>query len=97
MQTEEYKKLARCRNGVETIPAVLRKRYNIDTMPVRGLIKCRQYFGFKIAALNTRKLLKYILSIDSCTLKVSNAQKCALKILLLNAIYAFIFKKLFGR
>jgi hypothetical protein len=73
IQTDEFKALARYRNGVETIPAALRKRHHVDKMPVRGLIKCRFYFGFKIAGMNVRKLIKYMTSLDSRTLKTANA------------------------
>ena len=65
-KTEEFKKHARFRNGVETIPASLRKRHNADKMPVRGLIRNRHFFGFKVAALNTIKLIKYMVSLDKC-------------------------------
>lgn len=65
-KTEEFKKYARFRNGVETIPAVLRKRHSVDKMPVRGLIRNRNFFGFKIAALNVFKLIKYMVSLDLC-------------------------------
>lgn len=65
-KTEEFKKYARFRNGVETIPAALRKRHNVDKMPVRGLIRNRNFFGFKVAALNVFKLIKYEISLDSC-------------------------------
>lgn len=65
-ETEEFKEYARFRNGVETVPAALRKRHNVDKMPVRGLIRCRLYFGFKVAAMNVRKLVKYMISLDKC-------------------------------
>ncbi len=68
LKTEEYKQLAKYRNGVETIPAVLRKRYHVDKMPVRGLKRCRFFFGFKVAAMNVRKLVKYMTSLDLCGL-----------------------------
>lgn len=60
LETEKFKELARFRNGVETIPAALRKRHNIDQMPVRGYIRTKLYFGFKVAAMNTRKLVQYL-------------------------------------
>lgn len=66
-ETEKFKEYARFRNGVETIPAALRSRHHVDKMPVRGLIRCRFYFGFKIAAMNVRKLVKYMGSLDQCT------------------------------
>lgn len=60
MQTEEYKELGRFRNGVETIPSIMRRKYNIDKMPVRGKIRTKLFFGFKIAALNFKKLSNYL-------------------------------------
>lgn len=66
LKTDEFKKLARFRNGIETVPAALRKRHNIDKMPVRGYIKCKLYFGFKVAAMNVRKLVRYLSSQDKC-------------------------------
>jgi hypothetical protein len=66
-QTETFKEYARFRNGVETIPAALRKRHHVDKMPVRGLLRCRLYFGFKVAAMNVRKLVKYMSSLVKCT------------------------------
>lgn len=68
-ETEQFKKYARFRNGVETVPAALRKRHNVDKMPVRGLLRCRLYFGFKIAAMNARKLIKYLNSLGQCASK----------------------------
>lgn len=67
-KTEKLKEYAHFRNGVETIPAALRKRHNVDKMPVRGLIRCRLYFGFKVAAMNVRKLVKYMSSLGKCAL-----------------------------
>lgn len=72
LKTDEFKTLARYRNGVETVPAALRSRHNIDKMPVRGLLKCRFYFGIKIAAMNVRKLVKYMTGIGSYTLNTVN-------------------------
>lgn len=59
MGTVKFKLLARIRNGAETIPSVLRKKYNSDRMPVRRCIPSRLFFGFKIAALNFGKLMTY--------------------------------------
>lgn len=59
MKTDEFKELARLRNGVETLPSLLRKRYHVDRMPVRGKIRSRFFFGCKIAALNVRKLFTF--------------------------------------
>lgn len=66
MKTEKFKKLADFRNGVEAIPSLLRRKYNVDKMPVRGKKATRLFFGFKIAALNFKKLLSYLDSLDQC-------------------------------
>lgn len=57
--TEQFKLLARIRNGIETVPSILRRIYHADRMPVRGLIRTGFFFGCKIAALNTKKLFTY--------------------------------------
>ena len=47
---------ARIRNGIETIPSILRRKYHVDDMPVRGKLKIKIRFGFKMLALNFTKL-----------------------------------------
>ena len=59
MNTEQFKLLARIRNGVETVPSALKNIYDVNHMPVRGKIPCKHFFGSKIAALNFRKLLRF--------------------------------------
>lgn len=59
MQTELYKNYARLRNGVETIPSMLRNLFDVNRMPVRGKVRTKFFFGAKIAALNFRKLFGY--------------------------------------
>ena len=59
MQTEEFRQLERIRNGVETLPSILRSQYHVDNMFVRGLQKTKFFFGSKIGALNFRKLFRY--------------------------------------
>ena len=54
--TEEFKLYSRIRNGVETIPSLLRRVYNVDHMP-RGLHKAKFFVAAKVVALNVRKLL----------------------------------------
>ncbi len=65
MQTEEFSKYARFRNGVEAIPSLLRRRYHVDKIPAHGKRRTRLHFGFKIAALDFQKLLDYTNSIDN--------------------------------
>ena len=57
--TEEFKLYSRLRNGMETIPSILRNHYTVDRMPVRGRQRCKFFFGCKLAALNFRKLRRY--------------------------------------
>lgn len=58
MKTDEYKKIASKRAGVEGIPSVLRRRYNIDHLPIRGLVRSKIHLGFKISAINCKRLIK---------------------------------------
>jgi hypothetical protein len=58
LSTEEYIALQKKRNGVEGLPSVLRRRYQVDTMPVRGLVRSKIWFSFKIGAINVKRVLK---------------------------------------
>ena len=58
--TEEFSQLSSFRNGVEAIPSILRRKYHVDHMPVRGLIRSRFFFGCKIGALNFGKFCRYM-------------------------------------
>lgn len=59
MESEEFKLLSRIRNGIETVPSALRKKYHADRMPVHGTIRNRFFFGCKVAAYNVRKLFNH--------------------------------------
>jgi hypothetical protein len=59
METEEFKELAKIRNGVESLPSVLRRKHHVDNMPSRGALKMKLLFGLKVAAVNFKKLLDY--------------------------------------
>lgn len=59
MKTDEFRLLARLRNGVETIPSLLKNKYGVNRMPVHGTVRCKFYFGCKVAALNFRKLFRF--------------------------------------
>lgn len=52
--------IGRIRNGVETIPSVIRNKYGVDKMPVRGKLRTKQFFGFKVVALNFTKLIRFM-------------------------------------
>jgi hypothetical protein len=56
--TSKYQELAKKRAGIEGIPSVLRRRYKIDHLPVRGVVRVKVWLGFKIAAINCKKLIK---------------------------------------
>lgn len=58
MTTPIYDSYRRIRNGVETIPSILRRNYNLENLP-RGKQRGKFFFGSKIAALNFRKLFRY--------------------------------------
>jgi len=58
MGTSEYQELARKRAGIEGIPSALRRRYKIDHLPVRGEVRVKVYLGFKISAINCKRLIK---------------------------------------
>ena len=47
MNTEEFKALSRLRNGVETLPSILRRHYHVDRMSVCGKIRSRFFLDVK--------------------------------------------------
>ena len=58
MGEKEYIKECNQRAGVEGLPSVFRRKYDVDDMPVRGEVCQKIWFGFKVAAANFKKLLK---------------------------------------
>ena len=66
-QDNEFKAfITRLRNGVETIPSILRQKYHVDDLPVRGKLKTKIRFGFKLLALNFSKLWLYSKGLEKC-------------------------------
>lgn len=63
---EIIKLIGRIRNGVETVPSVLRRKYRVDDMPVRGRLKTKVFFGFKMFALNFSKLWLHERGLEKC-------------------------------
>lgn len=59
MGGEGFEAFARLRNGVETVPSNLRRNYRLDKLP-RGRIRGKLFFGAKVAALNFRKLVRFV-------------------------------------
>ena len=62
MGTSEYQELARKRAGIEGIPSVLRRRYKIDYLPVRGEVRSKVWLGFRISAINCKRLIKGLMN-----------------------------------
>lgn len=58
--------IGRIRNGVETVPSVIRNKYGVDKMPVHGKLRTKQFFGFKVAALNFTKLVRSLKGKEKC-------------------------------
>ena len=73
MKTEEFHNRACFRNGVETIPSLLRRKYRVDKIPAHRKIPTKLHFGFKIAALNFVKLFKYLSSLPLCAPELEKA------------------------
>ena len=57
--TDEYKKLAKFRNGIEGVQSVLRRKYCIDQARDKGVVRKRQRLGFKLMAMNAGRLIKW--------------------------------------
>ena len=68
MGTKEYKEIASKRAGVEGIPSVLRRKYGIDHLPVRGKVRSKVWLGFKISAINCKRFIKSLVNKDKDTL-----------------------------
>lgn len=58
MSSTEYHDIADKRAGVEGIPSVLRRKYGVDHLPVKGLVRSKLWFGLKISAINFKRLVK---------------------------------------
>ena len=65
-KTDEFKALSHFRNGVETVPSLLRRLFDVDHMPVRGKLRTKLFFGCKIGGLNFLKLCKYEQRLVKC-------------------------------
>ena len=70
LSSDEYRSLSKKRNGVEGIPSVLRRRYHVDNMPVRGLVRSKMWFSLKVGAINVKRVLKRV-----SILLISNMKK----------------------
>ena len=62
MSESQYRQIARKRNAVEGMPSVLRRRYQVDHMPVRGYIRTKCMYFLKVGAINVMRVLKAVSS-----------------------------------
>lgn len=58
IQSAEFKQYTEFRNGVEAIPSLLRRKYRIDYLPVRGFVRSKIFFSLSVGAINVKKLIK---------------------------------------
>lgn len=59
MNSEDYKKISNNRAGVEGTMSVLRRKYNVDNCPSKGLLRLKLKFGGDIVSININKAIKY--------------------------------------
>lgn len=59
MNTEEYKKISNHRAGIEGTMSVLRRKYQIDQCPSKGLLRLKLKLGGDILSINIKKAIKY--------------------------------------
>ena len=69
--TDWHRALADFRAGVEGVPSVLRRAYDIDGPPVRGLVRTTTWDHFKVMALNFRSFFRYCQRTEATTLSLS--------------------------
>lgn len=60
LSDKEYKKIGNFRNGVEEIPSILRRRYQVDNIPAKGYLRSKIWYSFKIGAINITRILSSI-------------------------------------
>lgn len=60
LSSEEYQELKKCRNGVEGIPSIMRRRYLVDNIPAYGKVRSKLWFTLKICAINIVEYIKWL-------------------------------------
>jgi len=60
MRESKYREVINKRNGVEGLPSLLRRKYAVDSMPVRGLVRVGMWFALKVGAINAERLMKAV-------------------------------------
>ena len=60
LSTDVYKELSRFRNGIEAIPSLLRRKYAVDNIPTKGLLRSKTRFLLKLGAINVNRISKEV-------------------------------------
>lgn len=69
LSEEEFNRIARYRNGVESNFSLLRRFYTIDKMPVRGFMDTSYWFDCVMGAMNAKQICHYFEHINKQILK----------------------------
>jgi len=59
MKSKDFLQFTYFRNAVEGIPSALRRAYNVDRIPFRGLVRKKHSIGIKFMAINAKRAIKY--------------------------------------
>ena len=59
LSTPRYRRLARIRNGIECRPSLLRRRLDVDNIPVFGYLPSKCFFMVKTGASNLIAFFSY--------------------------------------
>jgi len=62
MGTSQYQELARKRAGTKGIPSMLRRRHKVDHLSVREEVWVKVWLGFKVSAINCKRLIKGLMN-----------------------------------
>ncbi|MES8739298.1 transposase, partial [Cutibacterium acnes] len=57
--TERHRELSKFRAGVEGIVSAIRRRFDVDNLPVFGLLRSKMWISAKIGAFNFSSVVKY--------------------------------------
>ena len=86
LRTDEMRLLKNIRNGVEAVPSLLRRRYGVDAIPVRGLLRTALWFGASVGALNAVRFMNWVRKVGRALSSASNAFKKGLAICRLHRV-----------
>src|SRR5699024_2923155 len=67
MGTERHKELSNYRAGVEGVPSVLKRAYQLDNLPVRGQVRSKIWIYASIIAQNFKRCTKRLRKLAPAT------------------------------